>query len=79
MSERLKEIKTDVESMYNAFNRDDIDGFLDVAENFIDNGYFEHLIEQAEKFAKVKRIFEEGGEAWLDYAEDVIFGWEEPK
>lgn len=66
VSERLEEIKTDVESMYNALNRDDVDGFLDIAENFIDNGYFERLIEQAELVKdlenKVKTLEEKNNE-----------------
>lgn len=49
MSKQLKEIKENLKSMRDALNLDDVDGFLDVTENFIDNGYFKWLIEQAEQ------------------------------
>lgn len=54
MSDKLKEIKEYINSLSLSTERDDINRFLEVADNFHDNGYFQWLVEQAERLRELE-------------------------
>lgn len=48
--DQLQDIKEYVDLFSSHLDRDDLNGFLNSVQNFYDNGYFELLIEQAERY-----------------------------